>query len=231
MQVEAGPDVGSGRLRRRTSRRAHGRREAGVHHRVIQHGRDMDMLPIVKNVLLLIVALATSAGAFAQTPASRVVNEKDLNESTVIDALKPQEDDDLTRQIVIRPRGEAQPPRAPQPVKKNELAMLITFATNSAELTQQAKAALDRVGAALKSPQLAEFDFVVEGHADPRGNREANMTLSEARAAAVAEYLVSAHQIASGRLRNVGKGDTEPLVPTNPAAPENRRVTLRTLVK
>ena len=41
------------------------------------------------------------------------------------------------------------------------------------------------------------------------------------------EYLVSKHGIESARLRPIGKGDSEPVNTRNPAAAENRRVTVR----
>ena len=42
-------------------------------------------------------------------------------------------------------------------------------------------------------------------------------------------YLVQAHNISAARLRAVGKGDRELLNPNNPVAPENRRVTIKTI--
>jgi outer membrane protein OmpA-like peptidoglycan-associated protein len=111
--------------------------------------------------------------------------------------------------------------REPQSV-----SLLITFITNSAELTPQAKRSLDVVGLALNSGQLSEFKFAIEGHADPRGDPEANLRLSQARADAVRDYLVKRTNVVENRLVAEGKGDREPLNKKNPAAPENRRVTI-----
>jgi outer membrane protein OmpA-like peptidoglycan-associated protein len=73
---------------------------------------------------------------------------------------------------------------------------------------------------------LSEFRFRVEGHADPRGSHERNLVLSQGRAEAVCEYLVSNHGISRARLVSEGKGDKEPMNRENIAAPENRRVTI-----
>jgi len=81
------------------------------------------------------------------------------------------------------------------------------------------------VGKALNTNKLAAFNFVIEGHADPRGSPQLNWRLSEGRAAQVRQYLVVNHGIRAERLKAVGKGDQEPLNPGDPAAPENRRVT------
>ena len=78
-----------------------------------------------------------------------------------------------------------------------------------------------------QADRLARFKFSIEGHADPRGASDSNQRLSEERAEAVRQYLVQTKNIESERLQSVGKGDKEPLNVNDPAAPENRRVTIR----
>jgi OmpA-OmpF porin, OOP family len=112
-----------------------------------------------------------------------------------------------------------------KPAKAN---LLITFVTNSVELTSKAKQALDIVARSLSSEKLSAFRFNIEGHADPRGKSDDNLRLSQGRAESVKNYLVSAHKIGAERLNPVGKGDREPLVPEQPTAPENRRGTFVT---
>ncbi|WP_227496760.1 OmpA family protein [Massilia litorea] len=107
----------------------------------------------------------------------------------------------------------------------------MTFDTNSAALTGQARRALDVVGEALQSPKLADFRFSIQGHADPRGNPEKNLQLSQLRAESVRRYLVSHKHIQDGRLEAIGKGDTELMNRANPVAPENRRVTIVNLAR
>jgi outer membrane protein OmpA-like peptidoglycan-associated protein len=123
---------------------------------------------------------------------------------------------------------KVEPSRPPKPA---EASLLIVFQTNSADLTPQARDSLDVVGRALKADELVELRFEIEGHADPRGGHELNQRLSEARAESVRLYLVQAHSISESRLRAVGKGDRELLNTNNPVAPENRRVTIKTVVQ
>ena len=66
----------------------------------------------------------------------------------------------------------------------------------------------------------------IEGHADPRGSEEANLKLSQARAESVREYLLASHGVAAERVTAVGKGSSALMKPNEPAAPENRRVTI-----
>jgi outer membrane protein OmpA-like peptidoglycan-associated protein len=171
--------------------------------------------------------------ANAQAPAGTLFKEKDVTESGLIDALTP-EPAVRTRSIKVRPNSSASPApqaAAPEPAKKAEASLLITFETGSAELTPRAKVALDKVGRALNSEQLAEFEFSVEGHADPRGGSEANLKLSQSRAESVVDYLANAHNVPRNRLHAVGKGAQELMNPSVPSAEENRRVTIKTVLK
>ena len=87
---------------------------------------------------------------------------------------------------------------------------------------------LSTVARALQSDKLAGFSFSIEGHADPRGQAEANQKLSEARAKSVVDFLVASFGILPERLSPVGKGSSELLNTDRPEAAENRRVTIVT---
>jgi outer membrane protein OmpA-like peptidoglycan-associated protein len=166
--------------------------------------------------------------AFAAGP---VMKEQDINPQSITNALEPKDTGDniVTRGFVLSNKNPGAPAPA-SPAKRPSAQILITFNTNSSTLTDTARAALDKVAVALQSEKLSSYKFRVEGHADPRGSADANMKLSEDRAAAVVEYLTQKDGIASERLSSVGKGSTEPLNPRNPTAPENRRVTIVTVV-
>jgi len=166
--------------------------------------------------LVLLVAAAISLAATAQ-PAE-VLKGDAVTEAALIDALTPSPAPMLTRSI-DRNAATATPP------KPAKAALLITFETNATVLTADAKRELDIVGRALNTSRLTSFNFVIEGHADPRGSPERNLRLSEGRAAAVREYLVQNQSVSPERLQAIGKGDREPMNTANPAAPENRRVT------
>jgi OmpA-OmpF porin, OOP family len=173
----------------------------------------------MKNTLILAAALCALASTDGLAQAGNVINEKDVNEGALVDMLTPPP---RTRSIRVTRVGE---PAAPAP----SASLLITFETNSAQLTPQARKSLEVVGRALKSEKLNDYKFAIEGHADPRGNPDANMRLSKARAESVAAFLADAQQIKAERLKAVGKGQTEVINKENPAAPENRRVTIKTL--
>jgi outer membrane protein OmpA-like peptidoglycan-associated protein len=163
----------------------------------------------------ILAFLVLVASCCLPAAAQQVLQGPDITESALVEALTPAPAPLLTRSI------NAAPAAAPKPAKA---ALLITFETNATVLTADAKRELGIVGRALNTSRLADFNFVIEGHADPRGSAERNRRLSEGRAAAVREYLVQNQSVREDRLTAVGKGDREPMNSNNPAAPENRRV-------
>lgn len=156
--------------------------------------------------------------------AQDVISSRALTPDAVLDALDPAAVRARSLRIGATGRSSAVPPRA-------SASLLITFDTNSYELTTAARRQLDIVASALRNDRLAQYRFTVEGHADPRGAADANLTLSQERADSVKRYLVAAHGIAEDRLLSEGHGDRQLLVPDRPTAPENRRVTFVTQVR
>ena len=159
---------------------------------------------------VLMLAAHFQLAAAQAAAAGPVLVGADLTQANVVKALFPQGD---MRDIMRRPPSAS---------------LLITFETNSASLTEASRSELDVVAAALDDSKLRRFNFKVEGHADPRGTPQSNLTLSQLRANAVRAYLVLNHAIDPNRLLALGKGDREPLKPQQPAAAENRRVTFST---
>ena len=107
----------------------------------------------------------------------------------------------------------------------------VTFALDSAEIVGSAVATVDKLGAALQSPQLADSAYLIAGHTDARGAREYNQTLSERRAEAVKAYLTRKFAIAPERLLAVGYGQEKLKNTSDPLADENRRVEVVNLGK
>lgn len=102
----------------------------------------------------------------------------------------------------------------------------VSFDVNSAVLKPGAQDEVARVARVLN--QYPQTTLVVAGHTDSTGAEEYNQKLSERRAEAVKNTLVS-HGVAPGRITTVGYGPSRPLADNN--TPEgrqmNRRVELR----
>jgi OOP family OmpA-OmpF porin len=103
------------------------------------------------------------------------------------------------------------------------IAGQINFASGSAVLSAESTAILDGVVEALLENQSAQL--VVRGHTDDVGSAASNETLSEKRAQAVVNYLVSGG-IDSTRLTAIGVGEAEPIASnaTTAGRAQNRRI-------
>jgi OmpA-OmpF porin, OOP family len=171
--------------------------------------------------MLAAAGAALSLGVAAQSPT--VLKGSDITEGALIEALTPKGGTDagVTSRSIRVTRDD--------PGKKPQASILITFETNSANLTDSARSSVDVVAKALQADKLAGLRFNIEGHADPRGGADFNRRLSQARAESVVAYLVARHGIARERLTPVGKGDSELMNAARPDAAENRRVTITTV--
>jgi len=104
-----------------------------------------------------------------------------------------------------------------------EYARTIYFKTNSAEFTPQTYPVLDAIVVIMKKYPNAKFR--IEGHTDSVGSAEYNLKLSQRRADAVKNYLIS-KGISPDRLEAIGYGETRPIASNKTAAgrAKNRRV-------
>jgi outer membrane protein OmpA-like peptidoglycan-associated protein len=106
--------------------------------------------------------------------------------------------------------------------------LLITFANNSSTLTPQARSNAKVFADALRTPALNSLRFEIAGHTNATGARVANQSLSQQRAQALVDYLVSLG-VDSSRFEAKGFGYDRPINAADPRAAENRRVEARRL--
>lgn len=84
----------------------------------------------------------------------------------------------------------------------------VFFTVDSAELTTEGRATLDKQAAWLQ--QYPNYSATIEGHADERGTREYNLALGARRATATNNYLVS-RGITAQRLNTISYGKERPV--------------------
>ena len=103
----------------------------------------------------------------------------------------------------------------------------IKFRSGSAELNDEAKAALDEFAAKVKDLKRPIW-MEIQGHTDSTGTAEINDALGEKRAEAVKRYLARKHQLPIQRMATISYGDTLPADPGKGAKARaaNRRVVL-----
>jgi OOP family OmpA-OmpF porin len=150
-------------------------------------------------------------------------------------------------ELILLPRGEtcetpalapdtaaATPPVVDLPAEQADTVNFVKpfvlqelhFETAKSEILPSSFEELDELADHLISQP--ELNLLVMGHTDNRGNEKTNLKLSESRAHAVADYLVS-KGITRGRLAWQGFGSTKPVVDnvTEEGRRRNRRVELQ----
>ncbi len=106
--------------------------------------------------------------------------------------------------------------------KVNMAAKNVFFATGSYKLLAKSNKSLNEVADILKADETLMID--IDGHTDEVGSNESNLVLSENRAAAVRNYLIS-KGIAETRMKSTGYGEEKPIADNKTAAgrAKNRR--------
>ena len=99
----------------------------------------------------------------------------------------------------------------------------VFFETGSAALRPESLSELDQLVQLLTAS--SKLKIQINGHTDNVGDKAFNISLSEARAKAVQDYLLS-KKIAAERLRFKGFGETKPLESND--SPEGRAKNRRT---
>jgi outer membrane protein OmpA-like peptidoglycan-associated protein len=184
-------------------------------------------------------ALLSAPTSFAQS-APRFVDMAGATptRAQIIEALRTQQSlgKTRTRRLNLEPMLNAAPGQAADSTPRETLAVKsesprlsfdqVTFEFGSARISREALPVLQEIGAALRSEDLRELRFLIEGHTDAKGALLYNMNLSARRAESVKRYLLTRHGLSSRRLLTAGKGPTDLHDPENPESGANRRVVL-----
>ncbi len=184
----------------------------------------MRLLTLASTAILLAAATATIAPSLAADVVGADTIVRSLRGVKHLSAA-PATTPATPAPVTPAPATAAAPPASP-PEAQPAVSLPVLFATGSAELSGTGREQLDRLGAALKDPQLAAAHFRIEGHTDTAGGDADNQVLSERRAYAVVDYLISRYGVARAQLTAAGMGKQGLAVPTGDqvAEPRNRRV-------
>jgi len=110
---------------------------------------------------------------------------------------------------------------------------IVHFRTGSAVLSAEAKAQIEAAASKVQNENLKGWVIEITGYADSRGNTARNRSLSERRADAVINYLVTTYNLPLRRLvQPFGYGEQNPVADnaTGEGRSLNRRVEIKVLV-
>jgi OmpA-OmpF porin, OOP family len=133
----------------------------------------------------------------------------------------------------IKARADLNPVK--RPLISRELNRLpridvdIQFNPDSPVIRPESYRTIGRIADALTNPALMSFTFLIVGRMDANGRRDNNLALSQRRAEAIRDALVTTFRISSKRVLAVGLGEEQLVDANNPKAAVNQQAQIVTL--
>jgi OmpA-OmpF porin, OOP family len=198
------------------------------------------MMRRTRGIGLLVTALAMLA---APIPPSR--GQAAPARDDIVNALKnfdtaPDLDIAALRQKVLdksrsRARNEPEPgkrpPIVPEILNLPSFTVGIDFDSDTPVVRPSSYEAVGRIADALVQANLLPYSFLIVGHTDSNGRREANVMLSQRRADAIRDALINTFKISSKRLQSLGLGEEQFIDQAHPTSPANLQIQIVTIAK
>jgi len=182
------------------------------------------------------IALVFSA-AIALIPATAAVQAQErLNDTQLIETLNVLDQSKTIDIVALRrqavdsvaanrgPDASLREPLSQELDNLSQFTVEIQFRTGSAVIRPASFRTIGVIADSLLHPTLLEYKFLIVGHTDAVGDRKSNLTLSQKRADAVRDALVTTFGIVPSRIVAVGLGEEQLQNRKNPDAAANRRV-------
>jgi OmpA-OmpF porin, OOP family len=135
----------------------------------------------------------------------------------------------------VRSRADAvplkRPPIATQLLKLPKLIIEIQFDEDTPIVRPESYRALGHIADTLTDPKLLPYKFLIVGYTPSTGRRDYNLTLSQRRADAIRDILVTTFKVSPKRLHALGLGEEQLLDAAHPAAPTNQRIQVATIAR
>ncbi len=183
-----------------------------------------------------VVALLAAAPASGQNAPSRddIVAKLEKYQSDLeldVPALKLQVTERSKSRGKTEPPPSKRPPIAPDLNKLPAFNVDITFDVDTPIVQPESYQTVGRIADAMVHSSLLPYTFLIVGHIEANGKREANAILSQRRADAIKETLVNTFKISAKRIQSVGLGEEQLLDFARPTAPANNQIQIMTLSK
>ena len=171
--------------------------------------------------------MATSASAQARLNQNELLRSLDvLDNGKVLDvnALRQKAIDSVATNRDPDPLDRG--PLSDELDRLAQFTVQILFQVDSAAVHSDSFRTLGVIADALHEPSLQEYKFVVVGHTDASGSRRYNLDLSQKRAEAIRNALVTTFRIQPDRISAIGLGEEQLRDRAHPDSAVNRRVQL-----
>jgi OOP family OmpA-OmpF porin len=190
--------------------------------------RDAGMLA----ALLVMLAAPCPARAQAAAPAEDLVGALSGPETAPeIDIAA------IRQQAVERPKSKAtaqpvnRPPLVPELLKMPQVTFDVLFDPDSSIIRPGSYRTLGRIADTLTDSALLPYRFLIVGHTESGGRRDHNLIVSQRRADAIRDVLVTTFKVSPKRLQTLGLGEEQLRDAARPPSAANRRIQVVSLGK
>jgi OmpA-OmpF porin, OOP family len=180
---------------------------------------------VLAALLIMLTAPADLALAQAAAPPENLVDQlTGPDTAPEIDAVA------VRQQAVERMKSKAtaqplnRPPLVPELLKLPQITFDVLFDPDSSIIRPGSYRTLGRIADTLTSPALLPYKFLIVGHTESGGRRDFNLTVSQRRADAIRDVLVTTFKVSPKRLHSLGLGEEQLRDAARPTAAANRRI-------
>ena len=182
-------------------------------------------------------ALMLSASMLPARAETALTTETMINQLSGLETAPDIDVAALRQQVVERIKSKAdgialkRPPVAAQLLKLPQLMVAIQFDPDSPIIRPPSYQTIGRIADALYDPSLLPYTFLVVGHTDATGRREASLALSQRRADSIRDVLVNTFKISPKRIKAIGLGEEQLQDSVHPTAVINQQLQVMTVGK
>ena len=193
----------------------------------------------LRNVALpfaLAVVLIVPTSSRGQTLASRddIINQLNRFEGAPaldVTALRQRVLDKSRSRSKNEPEPSKRPPIVPEILNLPSFTVSIDFDTDTPVVRPSSYEMVGRIADAMVHASLLPYNFLIVGHSDATGRREANAMLSQRRADAIRDVLVNTFKISSKRVSSLGVGEEQFIDTAHPTSKDNLQIQILTIAK
>jgi OmpA-OmpF porin, OOP family len=183
-------------------------------------------------LLVMLAAPVGPARGQATAPAENLVDQlAGLETAPEIDIAA------IRQEAIERPKSKAtaqplnRPPLVPELLKLPQVTFDVLFDPDSSIVRPGSYRTLGRIADTLTDPALLPYRFLVVGHTESGGRRDHNLIVSQRRADAIRDVLVTTFKISPKRLQTLGLGEEQLRDAARPPSATNRRIQVVSLGK
>jgi OmpA-OmpF porin, OOP family len=197
-------------------------------------------LPNLRNIGLMLTAFAALALPIAVSHGQTAPARDDIVKQLSGFETGPELDIAALKQKISdrsKMRGKNEPEPSKRPLIVPELKDLPTFTisidfdSDTPVVRPSSYQTVGRIADALVHASLLPYTFLIVGHSESNGRREANAQLSQRRADAIRDSLVNTFKISSKRVQSLGLGEEQFIDQAHPTSAANQQIQIVTVAK